>query len=140
MDKATFDRVYDVAEHSFTTHLSCALPKNVELTVQDATLIQLNLGYNVFGPNGINVRQGFYLSKIKTILLASERPDKRLVLFHELLHFFMMESPNCGAYSKVEVQHKWIDTMEEDYFTAMGTTQEQEADDHWVLDYLRSLR
>lgn len=138
-DPGTVEQIYDLAQESFTKHLPCSLPRDVELIIKDATLVELNRGHNIFGADGLYIRQGLYEPAINTISLAAERPDRRFVLFHELLHFFITESIDCGKFRDVKEQHKYIAVMENDYFAATNRTREQEEDYHWILESVKKL-
>jgi len=133
-------QILELAKQSFDKRMPCSLPYNTEVIIKDATLIELNTGHNIFGSDGLYIVQGRYEPEIKTILLASERPDRRIVLFHELMHFFIMESEDCKDFRNIEMQHKYINIMEDDFLFATRRTRQQEEDYTWIMLYLEQLK
>jgi hypothetical protein len=136
---AVIDQAYNLAVDLFVRHVPCSLPQ-VQVRVREVPLVALNWNNNVFCSDGLCVHQGLYEPVKHTIKVAAEKPDKRFVLFHEFLHYLIMESPNCQTYQDVGLQHKLIYDMENDYFATTGTTRKQEDDYRWIMDYVKTLR
>ena len=131
--------MFALASKSFERHVPCSKPSGVALTIQDVPILELNKGRNAFKSDGIYLIQGEYNANTKTISLPKERPDVDFVLFHELSHFLITESPDCAKFRDVKEQHKFIDVMEYDYFAATGRTREQEEAFDWALEAVKQL-
>jgi hypothetical protein len=127
---------YLMAQEMFASRTPCSPPKDVPLIIKDATLLELNHGNSVFTSSGIYIIVGKYETETHTISIATEHPDRVRVLFHEALHFMIVESNDCFLYMPEPIQHALIRSIEEDYFKQTKRVRVIPFD--WVYDALRS--
>lgn len=136
LKQRTIKDTYLMAQKMFVSRTSCTPPKDVPLTIRDATLLDLNYGNNVFTASGIYIIVGKYETETHTISIATEHPDRIRVLFHESLHFMIVESNDCFIYMPEPIQHALIHSIEEDYFKQTKRVRVIPFD--WVYDALKS--
>lgn len=129
---------YGAAQLLFEKYVDCkAPPSNTPLVVKDADLAQLNFMRSVFQADGIYLIQGDYEPKTNTVRVAIEHPDRQFVLFHELLHFMFMESPNCNKYHDPHIQHTIIHYFEDIFIRVTKRDRKVLEDGKWAMEALK---
>jgi hypothetical protein len=108
---------YLQAQTVFEKRIGCTAPKVGFVYLQDASLQEINKRRMPKPGSGYTtIADGMYYPDSKLIQVASNHPDKRRVLFHELLHFMIMDSEDCKDVAvSVRVQHVIIRLLTEDY-------------------------